>query len=214
MADTMTRPRPPEELGQFIGAYPVQVAPAHDMPLWVTKTFLTEKSKLFNSDHDHLIDAMDYQIGFLWVSGSYIKAGRQILGQTEEVAFRCNVWQKARLEQQMREWFGFTYPDYLISLDADYCRVCSDINFCALVEHELYHISQELDKFGDPKFKKDTGLPSLTIKGHDVEEFCGVVRRYGANSEVQRLIDAAKQKPEVANIDIAHACGNCLKAVA
>lgn len=214
MANTVQRPMPPKDLGHFVGAYPIQVAPAHDLPLWVRETLLNAQSKLFNDDHSHLMEAMDYDIGFLWVSGSYVKAGRQILGQTEEVAFRCNVWQKARLEQQMREWFGFMYPSFIISLDADYCRACSDINFCALVEHEMYHITQELDKNGDLKFNKSTGHPSLTIKGHDVEEFYGVVRRYGANQEVQRLVDIANQRPEIANIDIAHACGNCLKAVA
>jgi hypothetical protein len=48
------------------------------------------------------------------------------------------------------------------------------------------------------------------IKGHDVEEFVGVVRRYGPGADVQRLIDAAKAPPEVAKLNIARACGTCL----
>lgn len=77
--------------------------------------------------------------------------------------FRAGGWQKARQEQQMREWFG-DEPTYLITLAADYC---------ALVEHELYHITQATDEYRAPKFTQD-GLPKLYLSGHDVEEFVGV----------------------------------------
>ncbi len=30
-----------------------------------------------------------------------------------------------------------------------------EAEFCALVEHEPYHLAQELDEFGAPKFTKD-----------------------------------------------------------
>ena len=50
----------------------------------------------------------------------------------------------------------------------------------------------------------------MCMRAHDVEEFVGVVRRYGASEDVQRIIDAAKTAPEVARINIARACGTCL----
>ncbi|MBY0242224.1 MAG: hypothetical protein K2X55_23225, partial [Burkholderiaceae bacterium] len=71
------------------------------------------------------------------------------------------------------------------------------------------HIGHELDDYGAPAFTKD-GLPKLGMRGHDVEEFIGVVRRYGASEDVQRMIDAAKGAPEVAKYNIARACGTCL----
>jgi hypothetical protein len=108
----------------------------------------------------------------------------------------------------MIEWFG-RVPSFLITLAADYCAQCSDVEFCALVEHELYHLAHELDEFGSPKFTKD-GLPKIALRGHDVEEFVGVVRRYGASPEVARMVEAAKQSPEAGNINIARACGTCL----
>ncbi|MCY1459247.1 hypothetical protein D9M71_767050 [compost metagenome] len=108
----------------------------------------------------------------------------------------------------MRKWFG-EVPDYLITLAADYCAECTDAEFCALVEHELYHIAQATDQYGAPKFTQE-GLPKLQMRGHDVEEFVGVVRRYGAGEDVQQLIDAASRPPEVAKINIAGACGTCL----
>ncbi|MGP1861266.1 putative metallopeptidase, partial [Citrobacter freundii] len=97
---------------------------------------------------------------------------------------------------------------------ADYCSQCSDLEFCALVEHELYHIAQATDDFGAPKFNKETGQPVLTLCGHDVEEFTGVVRRYGASKEVQELVDAANAPAEVAHIDIARSCGTCMLKLA
>ncbi|WP_459615309.1 putative metallopeptidase, partial [Enterobacter hormaechei] len=100
------------------------------------------------------------------------------------------------------------------TLAADYCSQCSDLEFCALVEHELYHIAQATDDFGAPKFNKETGQPVLTLRGHDVEEFTGVVRRYGASKEVQELVDAANAPAEVAHIDIARSCGTCMLKLA
>jgi hypothetical protein len=182
--------------------------PADGVAEWVEAKLIAEGGELSNPDHAHLVGA---DIAYLWASNGFTKRARTVIGQCEEVVFRCGGWQKGRQEQQMIEWFG-NLPDYLITLDAEYCAKCSDVEFCALIEHELYHIGQEKDEFGAPKFTRD-GLPKLQIKGHDVEEFIGVVRRYGAGHEegqLARLIAAGNQKPEVASIDIARACGTCL----
>ena len=112
------------------------------------------------------------------------------------------------MEQQMFDWFGCV-PAYIITLAADYCAQCSDADFCALVEHELYHIAQAKDQYGAPKFTQE-GLPKLEMRGHDVEEFVGVVRRYGASPDVQALVDAANSPAEVGKLNISRACGTCL----
>lgn len=182
-----------------------QIVPSEGLRDWVYSTFIHQTGCLFNPDHFHLANV---DVGFLWAPTSFEKAGRLVLGQAEQVAFRTGGWQKARAEQQMVEWFG-DIPDFLITLAADYCAECSDAEFCALVEHELYHIAQELDGFGAPAFTRD-GMPKLKLRGHDVEEFVGVVRRYGASPDVQRLVDAANSRPEVEKINIARACGTCL----
>ncbi|HBP9597365.1 TPA: hypothetical protein L7F91_005270, partial [Escherichia coli] len=149
---------------------------------------------------------------FLWASNAFEKKGRSVLGQAEEVAMRAGGWQKARMEQQMYEWFG-RVPQFIITLAADYCSQCSDLEFCALIEHELYHICQATDEFGAPKFTQE-GQPKLKLRGHDVEEFVGVVRRYGASRDVQEMIDVANQPAEVAHLDIARACGTCMLRLA
>ncbi|CRI56393.1 hypothetical protein CCOS191_1857 [Pseudomonas sp. CCOS 191] len=182
-----------------------RLQPAPEVGEWVQAAILSEAGELHNPDHAHLADA---PLRFLWASACFEKQGRTVVGQAEAVMFRAGGWQKARQEQQMIDWFG-EVPGFVITLAADYCSQCSDTEFCALIEHELYHIAQKLDQYGAPKFTQD-GLPSLTLRGHDVEEFVGVVRRYGASHDVQQLIDAASRPPEVAKINISRACGTCL----
>jgi len=182
--------------------------PADGVAQWVHETILGERSPIFNADHIHLKDA---DIEFLWAAQENSRQMRRVVGQCEEVTFRCGAWQKGRQEQQMHEWFG-RVPAYLITLDALYANECSDIEWCSLIEHELYHIAQRTDEFGAPAFTKD-GLPKLGIRGHDVEEFVGIVRRYGAGAaagDTAKLIAAAQRVPEVGALNIAQACGTCL----
>ncbi|WP_313740480.1 putative metallopeptidase [Pseudomonas sp.] len=179
--------------------------PASEVWEWIQREILADNGSIHNPEHGHLIDA---NIGVLWASTGFAKQGRVVLGQAEQLMFRAGGWQKARQQQQMREWFG-EEPQFLITLAADYCAQCTDDEFCALVEHELYHIAHKADKYGAPAFGDD-GMPKLEMRGHDVEEFIGVVRRYGASHDVQQLIDAASRPPEVAKINISRACGTCL----
>ena len=203
----MERPVPPQSLLGLseLSDFGIRLAPAPEVWDWVSRQILANTGSIHNEDHAHLIDA---NIGVLWASSGFTKQGRVVLGQAEQVMFRAGGWQKARQEQQMRDWFG-EIPEYLITLAADYCAQCTDAVFCALVEHELYHIAQATDQYGAPKFTQE-GLPKLQMRGHDVEEFVGVVRRYGAGEDVQQLIDAASRPPEVAKINISRACGTCL----
>lgn len=197
---------PPDSIDELIYT---TLAPAPELSAWAQDTILAEDGPLHNPDHAHLIDA---DIGFLWASSAFSKRGRTVIGQAEQVMIRAGGWQKARQEQQLRDWFGHV-PEFLITLAADYCVQCSDMEFCALVEHELYHVGQQQDEFGAPAFYKD-GRPKLMLRGHDVEEFLGVVRRYGASAQVARMVDAAKTPPAVSGASIAHACGTCLMRAA
>lgn len=208
-SDEEKRPLPSSAFVEEFAPY-TRLIPADGVWHWVQANIIAESGHLHNPDHIHLADA---DIGFLWAANAFSKKGRTVLGQAEEVMFRAGGWQKARMEQQMYEWFGHK-PDYIITLAGDFCLQCSDLEFCALIEHELYHIAQEVDEFGAPKFYRDSGLPKLCMRGHDVEEFIGVVRRYGASSDVQELVDAANNPAEVAKINIARACGTCLMKLA
>ena len=204
------RPYPPVNfIGENWLPY-TQIIPSSEISEWVNQNILSEEGRIHNPDHIHLLDA---DVAFMWASGAFEKKGRYVLGQCEQVMLRAGGWQKARMEQQMHEWFG-RIPKFIITLAADYCGQCSDLEFCALLEHELYHIAQATDDYGAPKFNKETGMPVLILRGHDVEEFVGVVRRYGASKDVQEMVDAANRPAEVDHIDVARACGTCMLRLA
>ena len=203
----MDRPYPPASLLDLseLSGFGIRLTPAPEVWEWLQVEILAATGSIHNEDHAHLLDA---DIRVMWASSAFTKKGRTVVGQAEQVAFRAGGWQKARMEQQMRDWFG-DVPTFIITLAADYCSTCSDADFCALVEHELYHIAQGTDQYGQPAFTKE-GAPKLKLRGHDVEEFVGVVRRYGASPDVQELVDAANKPAEVGKLNISRACGTCL----
>ncbi len=186
--------------------------PAPEVLAWIDTEILAEGGALHNPDHKHLLDA---DLGILWAADGYASKMRTVVGTAEQVAFRCSAWQKLRQEEQMVGWFG-RVPDFVITLDAKYAANAPDIAWCALVEHELYHIAHVKGAFDEPMFTKD-GKPKLGIQSHDVEEFVGVVRRYGTGhpeGALARLVAAAKSAPEVSNASLSGACGTCLRLVA
>ena len=190
----------------------IRIVPASDLKNWVVANFLTLGGPLHNPDHDHIAEMLHDNEGFLasaWASTAYTRTKRMVLGQCEKVMFQQGGWKKARQEQQMRDWFGFV-PIYLITIDASFCEKANDNEFCALFEHELYHIGVERDSDGEIIYSDHTGLPKHYLAGHDVEEFIGVVKRWGANDSVKRLVEVAKNPPFVSDLDISKCCGNCI----
>lgn len=206
------RPYPPEDLATFSDIEMVdRFMPAPDVLDWLRDTFLDEGSELFNVDHQHLRDA---KLGILWTNCDNSRAMRSVIGQAELMPpMAMGKWQRARAIQQVEEWFG-DMPDFLITFSAPAAHEMDDASFCALVEHELYHCAQKMDQYGMPKFKED-GTPSFAIRGHDVEEFVGVVARYGAiDPGVAAMVTVANHKPLIGAASIAGACGTCLRTAA
>ncbi|MDO7194629.1 putative metallopeptidase [Acinetobacter nosocomialis] len=207
------RPFPPQDLiDKAEEDEAIRLAPAPDLMNWVITNFLTIGGPLHNPDHDHIAELIhdnEEFLAFAWASSACMAKKRMVLGQCEKVMFNQGGWKKARQEQQMRDWFGYV-PVYLITIDASYCDQATDRDFCALIEHELYHIGVERDEDGDAIISEMTGLPKHYLAGHDVEEFVGVVKRWGADESVKRLIEVAKQAPFVSDVNISKCCGTCL----
>jgi putative metallopeptidase len=205
----LKRPAPPAAMLDAQNFEGPTFVPAPELESWLRSTFIDEGAPLQNEDHFHLRYA---QIGVLWTSIENSRHGRRVVGQAERGdPTAMGRWAKARAELQVIGWFG-DIPDFILTFDARYAALCSDAQWCALVEHELSHCGVERDQFGAPKFRKSTGLPVYTLRGHDVEEFVGVVRRYGAAAAgVQAMIDAAALGPTIAAADIDFACGNCAR---
>lgn len=193
------RPEPPATLG-------LDFAPSEELAEWARAVFLEPDGPLFNEDHAHLDSAT---IGFAWAGQENSRNGRRILGLTELMPPQgMGRWQKARAAQQMADWFG-DVPDFLITIDA-VAGGFDDASFCALVEHELYHCAQQRDAFGMPKFNRDSGEPMWAVRGHDVEEFVGVVSRYGTEATgTTEFVKAGSRKAVVAVADLSIACGTC-----
>jgi hypothetical protein len=201
----MLRPMPMRDMLDGFAAW---FAPAHEVEAWARAAFIEDGAALENPDHAHLQAA---RIGFLWTNVENCKKGRTVIGTAEPGAPQgaMGKWSRARAELQVVEWFG-AVPDFIITIDGVWWLQASDAEACALVEHELYHCAQAVDEFGVPKFNRQTGRPCFTLRGHDVEEFVGVVRRYGAEATgVRALVDAVNAKPEIAAAAIAQCCGTC-----
>lgn len=200
------RPYPPQA---HIGGF----RPAPELAEWALRTFVAPNGPLANPHHEHLADA---DIACLWTDVDNSRQQRTVLATAELMppGGSMGKWVKARMAQQIEEWFG-TMPDFLITVSTLPALNMDDAAFCALVEHELYHCAFELDEFGSMKRRRDSGLPVWAMRGHDVEEFAGVVERYGLPSTAAACLEGAiKRGPTIARADIAGACGTCLRMVA
>jgi len=195
----LTRPFPPPTDEPFI--------PSPELEAWARATFIEPGAPLENEEHQHLRSA---SIGFVWTFIEATRNGRRLAGLCEIMPpMAMGKWQKERAIWQISEWFG-EMPDFLITIDAEIAVMLDDTSFCALVEHELYHAGQETE-FGAPKFRRD-GSPAFCIRGHDIEEFRGIVRRYGADATDLAGIDT-NARPEIGLASVRSACGTCLKLV-
>jgi hypothetical protein len=208
----LKRPFPPDEIMEDLETEGLFL-PAPDVAAWMFATFIMPGALLLNEGHGHLVNA---RIGVLWTNVGNKRQGRIVAGTAGIPHVQGDRWVKAMYEFQLRQWFG-SVPDFLITVSAQIADQMSDASFCALCEHELYHCGQAVDDFGLPRFSRTTGEPIFTVRGHDVEEFVGVVQRYGpgaASAHVMDLVKAARGLPSVAEADIAAGCGTCLARVA
>lgn len=201
------RPYPPIDLVQ---SHVDDFRPAPDLEEWVTDTFINEGAPLENPDHQHLRSA---HLGFLWTNVENARRGRRILGTCQIMPPQGEPWGAGRAEFQLRGWFG-AVPDFLITIHANSAMEMGNAEFMALIEHELYHAGQAKDEFGQPKFSKLTGRPIFTTRPHDIEEFVGVVARYGADAAgVRAMVAVANKGPSIAEARIDRSCGTCLRLV-
>lgn len=203
----MNVPRPPDWIFDLDGGIN-QYVPDPAIADFVAAAFLDEKSELYNPDHGHLSDA---KIGFLWTTAANKRHQKRIVGEAELPTYRVGQWIRGRLEYQLQKWFG-PLPDFVVTFDANFRADVPDFEFMALLEHELYHCGQALDEFGSPRFNQNTGRPIFAIRGHDIEEFSGVVRRYGveaAGFDRAEFVAAANRPAELDRVRVAQLCGTC-----
>lgn len=202
----MAIPIPPPEVDE--GA-PDCFLPSKELQHWAHETFIDGTGPLVNPDHEHLKFAY---IGYLWTNVTNGRHMQTIVG-TAEMPMKKGGWLGAREQYQLQKWFG-TIPQFLITLYAPYFAEIDELSRCAVIEHELYHCAQKRDPAtGGPKFTKD-GFPVFGLRGHDVEEHVGIMRRYGISGcagASREFVEAAMKLPEIGHAEIEFACGNCYR---
>jgi hypothetical protein len=206
------------ETGSLISLIPIELRELGDKFIpcaktleWLRTTFLDSKSPLYNVEHDHLNSA---EMGVLWTNVPNSRHMRNIVA-TAELCMppgSLNKWGKARWWAQIETWFGTTALDFILTFFAPYFVIAPVIEHLAVPDHELYHCGQKKDSFGLPMFRRTTGKPVFGLRGHDVEEFVGIYRRYGYTAgagDSVALIEAANKSAEIGVAQIAGMCGTC-----
>jgi hypothetical protein len=122
---------------------------------------------------------------------SWFKGGRQILGMAHMP--RVSGQLSDLFDQLLEDTLGYA-PDFLIVLNGEWWEAANDIEREILVAHETGHCGQALDRFGEPRFNRQTEAPVLAMVPHDVEEFHFIARRYGAwKSDLREFMAAMEQ---------------------
>lgn len=199
----MNRPHPPEDLLQP----GFKIEPSTELGEWLMNTFVHEDGQLANEDHAHLRTA---NIAAIWTNVEFEDGLMPVAGMAEIVRVNGKPWPRAERTDHLCLLHG-DVPQARIWIYAPFVATLNDSAFCALIEHELYHLAQQKDKEGEPKFDEE-GRPVLTTRDHDVSEFLGVIERYGVGAvhpNIKKLVEIAKQKPLIAISEIGIACGTC-----
>lgn len=193
-------------------------APSPELEAWLRSHFIEgieAEGRLLNPHHAHLADA---HLGVLWTNVENKRQGTRVVG-TAEMPQKKGGWGGARSEFQLCQWFGVV-PTFVLTFDAYYWRDCvalgKPFRVLALSDHELYHCGQKLDEDGNPKLNADDE-PMFCMKAHDVEEFVGVVSRWGVGSAAgatAQLVQAALRTPQFDAGDFECLCGTCGKLAA
>ena len=215
-ADTF--PAPPQSL--LDATWPVKggglVAPALDLEAWVQREILAEDRPLSIYEHAHLREH-NARVCFLWTTEVEARQGRRTLGTCQLGRPTGRAWPQAQRRAQLVDWFG-AVPDFLIVLDALHASHALATgrpeNLLAVIDHELSHAGIKLDAYGERQFDRVTDEPTWAVMPHPVEEFPGVVRRWGiAATGVGTMAEAIDHVrahgPDIAPASLDGLCGTC-----
>jgi hypothetical protein len=169
--------------------------PDLELGAFVREHFLDRAGVFYDPQWSHLARA---KVGFVWTNASDRRGGRATAGMAELVRFPPKPqWKEAARIAQIHQWFG-DLVDFLITLHAPFSARANDASFYAVVDHELCHCDQARNRWGARLWNKRTGRPKWAIRGHDVEQHVGTVRRWGVDAtDTRSLVEAAHERPRL-----------------
>lgn len=183
------------------------IEPSVEIADWAKKNFILDGSLLTNPKHAHLRSA-DLQVMLTnvpWVDGDL-----PVVGMAELVRVGGKPWAQAERIEHLCLLHG-KIPHMRVWLYAPFLATADPWAYCAVIEHELFHFYQKLDRERQPKFDAD-GVPVWATRAHDVEEFIGVVERYGVDAcrgRSREFVEAALRPPLIAPASFVAGCATC-----
>lgn len=148
-------------------------------------------------EHEHLLHG-EAIVDWLLMRDNKTKGGRHVLGTVYLPRIQGEL--NACFQWLLECHFG-RMPDFLIILDQTYWVESAPRLREILVYHELCHCIHKENKLGEPMFDENE-RPRWGLRGHDVEEFTSVVRRYGAYSaDLEYFIQAAATHADTARLE-------------
>ncbi len=138
-------------------------------------------------EHRHLADAT---IGYVFRDDELTRHGKVIVAEAilvERILPSDKRWSRF-IKWSLQRVLSGNLPDFLVLIDRNLWDGFDAEQKLALIDHELSHCWYATEDDGTTqKFHQD-GSPWWTIRGHDLEEFCGVVDRRGLWNEDLRVM--------------------------
>lgn len=142
-----------------------------------------------DEEHKHIKEC-EIKIEYLMARSAKRKGGKQIIGAVHLPTVQGRL--KDLFEMLLEGFFG-QMPEFLMIIDEAWWNEADETSREALCWHELKHIQQETDAFGDLRFDQD-GNPKFGLAEHDVSAFHSEVARYGAwCPDLQQFLEAAQK---------------------
>lgn len=209
-ADGYNRPFPP----QFMRTYGRELVRALDVESLVALGFTRTDGVFFDPEHEHLTTAT---IGVIWSNARHMVKGEEKAGMMEllpDPDSEPRTWTEARKHDWLASVYGRPWPRFQMTLSGVWSWVYDDRSFLALVDHELCHAAVARDEGGAMKHRPGSSEPIWKTRGHDVEQFVGTVRRWGAPAAgAAELVAAAAAPPRFEWVPgrafAPIACANC-----
>ena len=145
---------------------------------------------LIRQHHRHLND-LECRVEYLFVDPAPTKHGKTVLGYARKLT---GLPAYLARREDARDHAEANAPLFLIVISHDEWARLGDAGRAALVDHELMHLWAEQDE--------ETEEVTLSLRGHDTEEFTEIVTRHGLwLQDLREMAEAIEAAPQLRLFD-------------